>query len=128
VNAVTTPGLGWVAPLISSLTTVTSMIFQERMAARQHKQERHERQRRLAEEQAARDRAAAAAKAAAEAQMVQAQLAAGATGGAVATNAQGQLLPASGIATAMPAGGRNMLMLGVAGVAVVGLFMFMGRR
>lgn len=122
---------GWIAPLITTVGNVTTLIFQERMAARQHKIERHRREREQAAAEAERQRQAAAAKAEAEAQaqLVQAQIAANATGGAVAVDAHGRPIPASGVAAmSVGRGGNTMLMLGGAAVAAVVLFMVVGRR
>ena len=126
------PGYGSVTSIITaSLQTglaLTTMVFQERMAARQHKIDRHERERAAAAAQAERDRQAAAARELAQQQAVQAQIAAGATGGAVAYDAHGNLLPASGVATGASPLGGNIMLIGLAGIAVVGLVAFMGRR
>jgi len=124
-------GLGsWTSVITAGLQTglaVTTMIYQERMAARQHKIERHKRERAQAAEAERQRQAAAAAAELAKQQQVQSQIAANATGGAVAVDAHGRPLPASGIAAAIP-GGSNVVLIGLAGIAVIGLIAFVGRR
>lgn len=124
-------GLGsWTSVITAGLQTtlaLSTMIYQERMAARQHKIERHERERAQAAEAERQRQAAAAAAELAKQQQVQSQIAANATGGAVAVDAHGRPLPASGIAAAIP-GGSNIMVIGLVGVAAIGLIAFMGRR
>ena len=111
----------------------TTIIFQTRAAAEADRSARREaaRERQFQLDLIAQQRAAAAA--AAKARAAQAAVTAGATGGAVAYDARGQLLPASGVAApgsfTMPGGiSRNMMIVGVIGVLGIGAIALMGRR
>ncbi len=122
-------GYGFVTAIIGAATTVTSLIYQDRMQARQIKRERHERERAQAREAEDRARAQAAAKAAAEAAAIQAEITKNATGGAVAVDAHGRPLPASGVAAALrlPGGiSPTMILVGVGGIGL--LWLLVGRK
>jgi len=122
-------GYGFVTALITAGTTLTSMIFQERMSSRQHRQARHERARVQQREADERARQAAAAAELVKMQQAQTQIATNATGGAVAVNAHGQPLPASGVASGfIPAGMSPTVLLVGAGVIGLGLIFIMGRK
>jgi hypothetical protein len=124
----------WTSVITASLqagVAISTMLYQDKLRRDAEKKAEHEAARQRQHELDMQAAAAAQHAAAVKAAEAQAAITAGATGGAVAVTPSGQPIPASGVVPGrmmMPAGGGNMLMVGVLGVAAIGVIMLIGKR
>lgn len=122
----------WSSVITASLqagVALTTMLYQDKLRRDAETRAKHEAAREAENQRQIAALQAKAAADAAKAAQAQAAVTAGATGGALAVNAQGQLLPASGVAAMVPGGGnKTLILVGVIGVVAIGAIALMGRR